>query len=74
MADGAGRVVVGAGALCSSSGMSKATEVPWTAGAVEMVTEPMAAVACSVHASISMGCGTAAWGVVKSSIAMVALR
>ena len=36
------------------------------------MTEPIAAVACSVHASMSMGCGAA--GTVKSSIAMVALR
>ena len=62
-----------AGASCSSSGMSKATEVSWTiavGGAI--VTEPIAAVACSVHASMSMGCGAA--GTVKSSIAMVALQ
>jgi hypothetical protein len=47
-----------------------------TAGAgAEMAIEPMAAVACSVHASMSMGCGAAAWGeVVRSSMAMVAVR
>ena len=72
-------VVAGrAGALSSSSGMSKTTEVPVTAAGAgaEMATEPMAAVACSVHASMSMGCGAAAWGeeVVKSSMAMVAVR
>ena len=56
--------------------MSKSTEVPASAAAgAEMATEPMAAVACSVHASMSMGCGAAAWGeVVKSSTAMVAVR
>jgi hypothetical protein len=36
-----------------------------------MVTEPRAAVACSVHASMSMGCGATAWWGISSMTAMV---